>query len=75
MDCGQLLQMTYPNGLDADMSFETATGWLKSLSHRAGSLANPLASFNHSFDSRGNLAALAELSGTRTPIYSTGSRG
>ena len=66
--------MTYPNGLDADMSFEAATGRLKSLSHRAGSLANPLAAFDHSFDARGNLAALTELSGTKTFGYDADER-
>ena len=66
---GRPLRMTYPNGLDADLSFESRTGRLASLNHRAGSLAVPLASFAHSYDVRGNLAALTELPGTKSYSY------
>ena len=66
---GRPLRMTYPNGLDADISFEAQTGRLAGLAHRAGSLASPLASFQHLYDVRGNLARLTELSGTRAFAY------
>ncbi len=66
---GRPLRLSYPNGLDADLSFETATGRLASINHRAGSLAAPLASFNHSYDIRGNLAQLAEITNTKTFAY------
>ncbi len=67
---GRPLRLAYPNGLDADLSFETATGRLASITHRAGSLAAPVAQFNHTYDIRGDLATLTELnSGTKSFAY------
>ena len=66
---GRPLKMSYPNGLDADVSWEAATGRLATLNHRAGALAAPIAQFNHSYDIRGNLATLSELAGTKSYTY------
>ncbi len=67
---GRPLRLAYPNGLDADLSFETATGRLASITHRAGSLSSPIAQFNHAYDIRGDLATLTELnSGTKSFAY------
>ena len=61
--------MIYPNGLDANIAFEAATGRLRSLVHQAGSLAAPVASFSHAYDSRGDLTSLTELTGTKAFGY------
>ncbi|MBV1703545.1 MAG: VCBS repeat-containing protein, partial [Hyphomicrobiales bacterium] len=63
---GRPLRMGFPNGLDADQSFEAHTGRLASLQYRAGTLASPVASFAQTYDSRGDLASLAEPTQTRT---------
>ena len=61
--------MAYPNGLDADLSFENATGRLAGIVHRPGTLGTPIAKFDHSYDIRGNLWALGELAGAKTFAY------
>jgi hypothetical protein len=55
---GRPLRLAYPNGLDADLSFESNTGRLATINHRAGTLAAPIAQYSHSYDIRGNLATL-----------------
>ncbi len=66
---GRPLRLAYPNGLDADLSFEANTGRLASINHRVGTLAAPIAQYNHSYDIRGNLATLQELTGTKNYNY------
>ena len=71
---GRPLPLAMPNGLDADVAFEAQTGRLASVVHRAGTLAAPVAAFSHAYDIRGNLAALTELTGTKTYTYDASSR-
>ena len=66
---GRPLRLAMPNGLNADVAFEAQSGRLASVTHRAGTLAVPVAAFGHSYDIRGNLAALAELTATRRYTY------
>jgi len=66
---GRPLRMAYPNGLDADLSFETGTGRLASVTYDAGSPSAPIAQFNHTYDVRGNLSTLAELTDTKSFTY------
>jgi YD repeat-containing protein len=66
---GRPSRLAYPNGLDADLSFETATGRLASITHHAGSQATPIAQFTHGYDIRGNLATLTELNGSKSFAY------
>jgi RHS repeat-associated protein len=66
---GRPLRLAYPNGLDADLSFESGTGRLAGILHRAGSLATPIAQFLHSYDARGDLATLTERSKAKSFVY------
>ena len=66
---GRPSRLALPNGLDADLAFETGTGRIASLTHRAGSQATPIAQFTNMYDVRGNLASLAELTATKTYSY------
>ncbi|WP_166671919.1 PKD domain-containing protein [Methylosinus sp. sav-2] len=66
---GRPQRLVFPNGLEADLSFEAQTGRLASLAHRPTPAGNPLLKFDHAYDLRGNLSALAELSGTKTFSY------
>ncbi len=42
---------------------------MATINHRAGALSAPVASFSHTYDVRGNLKALAELSTSKTYTY------
>ena len=66
---GRPLRLAYPNGLDADLSFEANTGRLASDQSSRGNSAAPIAQYNHSYDIRGNLATLQELTGTKNYNY------
>jgi len=66
---GRPLRLAYPNGLDADLTFEAGTGRIATITHRAGTGATPIASFAHTYDVRGNLASLTESAATKTYGY------
>lgn len=66
---GRPQRLVYPNGLEADLSFEAQTGRLASVAHAPTSTGNPVLKFDHAYDIRGNLSALSELAGTKTFTY------
>ncbi|MCC2107014.1 MAG: hypothetical protein KDJ40_05270, partial [Hyphomicrobiales bacterium] len=71
---GRPLRLAFPNGLDADVSFEARTGRLATLQHRAGSLAAPVASFSHAYNAIGDLASQTELTSSKTFAYDSNAR-
>jgi YD repeat-containing protein len=66
---GRPLSTLFPNGLEADLSFEARTGRLAGVAHRPSPAGAPIRKFDHANDIRGNLSALSELAGTKTFTY------